>query len=132
MVDWINEYISIPFADGGRDRYGCDCWGLVRLVLSERYGKHLPSFGGEYASASDAATVSRIFDERRPMVDATRLDAPEEGAVVLMLRRGLPLHVGVMVDARNVLHVERGTDSIVERIDNTRLRSRIEGFYRVN
>lgn len=31
-TQWWNEYVGLPFADKGRTREGCDCWGLVRLV----------------------------------------------------------------------------------------------------
>lgn len=125
---WSNGYIGIPYLDGGRDRYGCDCWGLVRLVLKEQYGKALPALS---YSPGDKAEIAALIDTTKPLVAAVKIESPEAGDVLLMLVHGLPNHVGVMVDSHSVLHVTKGTLSRVERIDNVSIRSRIEGFYRV-
>lgn len=132
MVEWVNEYTAIPFLDGGRDRFGCDCWGLVRMVLRERFDIDVPSLAGEYESTADRERIPRLVDSTKPLVGAEKLGGPAAGLVVVLLQRGLPIHVGIMLDALHVLHIERGKGSVVERIDNARLRSRIEGFYRVN
>ena len=42
---WANAYVGLPWADLGRDRTGCDCWGLARLVYAEQLGIALP-YGG--------------------------------------------------------------------------------------
>jgi len=36
---WASTYVGIPYRFAGRDRAGCDCWGLVRLVLAERFAR---------------------------------------------------------------------------------------------
>ena len=40
----LERYLAIPYRKGGRSWDGCDCWGLVRLILKEEKGVVLPSF----------------------------------------------------------------------------------------
>lgn len=57
---WADEYVGIPWKNGGRARVapegapslngaraacdGLDCWGLVRLIAAERFGAQLPAY----------------------------------------------------------------------------------------
>lgn len=40
----LNEFIGIPFKDGGRDFDGCDCWGLVMLYYKKQLELDLPDY----------------------------------------------------------------------------------------
>lgn len=128
---WVSEYIGLPFLVRGRTREGCDCWGLVRLVLEERYGLVLPLFDG-YETHRDLRGLSRLADLSKALLGAPRIESPEEGAVVMMTVHSHPCHVGLCVSSEHVLHVEAGADSIWERLDSSRIAPRIEGFYRVH
>lgn len=101
-------YVGLPFVDGGRDFKGVDCWGLVRLFLSREAHIDVPSYGE--ISASDLIVSKTIRDEstKEPwadVADARRFD--------VLVMRGRPLHVGVMVDGHNVLHVEEASASVI-------------------
>ena len=37
-----DKYISIPFADHGRSKNGCDCWGLATVAYKEKFKVDLP------------------------------------------------------------------------------------------
>lgn len=96
--------------DGGRTVRGADCYGLVHLVYREVLGIDLPTYGE--ISAHDVARVTeRIREDSAgaPWLPVT--GAPNAFDVVVM--RGKPLHVGVMVDRGHVLHVEAATSSVI-------------------
>lgn len=107
---WANPYVGIPFLDGGRGLVGCDCWGLVRLVYSAVLGIELPTYG-EISAADVARVTTRIREDSAAAPWLPVMGAAQAFDVLVM--RGRPLHVGVMVDARHVLHVEAATASVI-------------------
>lgn len=127
-------YVGIPFVDGGRDRNGCDCWGLFRLVYGD-HGIDLPDYGE--IGATEMLRISREFS-REMKVERTwrRLDGePRQALDAVVMRRasevdGPAWHIGVMLDARRMLHTEAVTDSVVVPLDHHSVAPRILGFYR--
>jgi cell wall-associated NlpC family hydrolase len=129
LAEWASKYVGIPFKARGRDRSGCDCWGLVRLVLKEEYGREVPAFD-VYDDPCDIASNSEII-ARETTIVAERTSSPMNGDLALFTSRGLPAHVGIIANDGVVLHVERGSDAVLERIESPRLAARLEGVYRV-
>lgn len=137
---WTRTYIGIPFRDGGRTRGGLDCWGLLWLVEREVFGTQVPSFAGDYADTRDHARIAEMIEANLPGWDPVvapdpasglcTLGAERPGDGVLLRRRGRPLHVGVVVAPGRMLHVERGTDTVLARYDGMKERHRVLGIYR--
>ena len=123
---WTGHYIGIPFLDLGRDRQGCDCWGLVRLVLGEQAETQLPSLATCYASEDNAAGVRDAIEAERRSGAWHPIDAGDEQPFDVVEMSGAarvpgsgwmfgPLHVGVVVTSGWLLHVERGTAAVLAR-----------------
>lgn len=128
---WASAYVGIPYRFAGRDRSGCDCWGLVRLVLAERFGIVLDSY--DYISGTAEALAGAVL-EALPLAPVDRVETPREGDLAILRMRGQPCHIGLVVGGpgeRNLLHTLNPHDSALDYYDGSRWRLRLEGFYRV-
>ena len=125
---WVETYIGLPFKEHGRTRDGVDCWGLVRLVLADRFDIRLPAYVTGYASTEDAADIAGLIrGEMGPWVETPEA---RPGDAVLMRLRAQPCHVGLVVARGWMLHVEDGIDSCLERYDGARWSRRVVGVFR--
>lgn len=112
----FERYLDIPYKDGGRDWDGCDCWGLVRLILAEERGIVLPSF-------SDVTDLSSFLEVRRMFKE---VDSPGDWDLVNLRSRGpffahVGLHHGGLVIQSYI------TGVAVQPL--TRISRMVEGFY---
>lgn len=139
---WAERYVGVPFLDGGRTLDGCDCWGLVRIVLAERAGIEVPSY--DAISALDLIRVARQVGRSLDVAPwRTRVAVGDERVLdVAVLRvhrsveRGsgtdprMPAHVGVIVGPGLVLHAQDGVNSVVQPIADQAIWRRIIGIFR--
>lgn len=122
---WWAKYVGIPFKELGRDRSGCDCWGLVRLVYNEELGIDLPSWDS-HQGPKDHDTIRYLLSEA---VEVFReVDSPKEFRIALFKSPVSVLHVGVVInDVSRMLHSSRGRDTCVEPI--AKHTNVLKGFY---
>ena len=132
MYKWVSKYIGIPFVSNGRSANGCDCYGLVRLVLHNEYQIDLPQLSNDYSSALNIEETKKLFTEQRPALASFKLDKPQEKAVVIITEHGCPCHIGVFAGNGYILHTGIKTGSVCQRETHPALRGRIEGYYRVS
>lgn len=112
---WVEAYLEIPFKRGGREQAGCDCFGLVRLVLARCAGIVLPDYcwvdARSRADVSDAIRAASVDEVWHPIAvyAAQAFDlVPMSGLVKRqdgMVETG-EVHIGIMVSAVHVLHTE--------------------------
>jgi cell wall-associated NlpC family hydrolase len=137
---WASRYVGIPYADRGRGPVAYDCWGLVRLIMSERFSVELPSFDDLYWTDTRAARAlgERVRDAALGFTCIwanTGNDVPDvsmlrPGDVLLMRVDGAPVHVGVIALGRWFLHTEVAQDSCLDSLDGFRWSRRVFGVYR--
>lgn len=128
------SYVGIPFRDGGRDRGGCDCWGLFRLVYAD-HGIDLPIYGE--IGATEMLRIAREFKHETESGEVWRRadHLPRQRLDAVVMRRasevdGPAWHIGVMLDGKRMLHTELATDSVLVPLAHHSVASRITGFYR--
>lgn len=126
----LSDYVGLPWGDGGRTRDGCDCWGLVRLVIADRLGITLPSYAGDYVTAEDREAVSTLIKGGLGPWRSISPGWERPLDAVLMTEAGIPRHIGVVASPGYVLHMPPGRDSVVEPYRFGKLKLRVAGFYR--
>ena len=127
-----SKYIFIPFENKGRTFKGCDCWGLVRLVYENEFNINLPHFSEVYSNASEGKKVAKALRDGKDIIKYKEKDKPEYGDVIIFNIAGSPCHVGVYVGRDRVLHIMKGMDSVIERLNSVKLKGRVEGYYEIS
>jgi len=131
MYTWVKKYIGIPFVSNGRTLAGCDCYGLIRLVLNNEYGIELPELSDNYTDALNVKETAKLFKENIPVLAGQKITAPAEKAVVVITEHGVTAHVGIVAGGGYILHTGIKTGSICQRETHPGLCGRIEGYYHV-
>lgn len=136
LPEWASRYVGIPYADYGRDRDGCDCWGLVRLIWSEQCNLVLPEHaldpkaGGDIEKriAANLEPWNIVLDGDERAFDAAVMTGCY-GAGPAMRRA--KMHVGIVVSPGVLIHTTSNTGSAVLARYRDRMTSHsIVGFYR--
>ena len=128
MHPWANKYVGVEFEEKGRNHVGCDCWGLMRLILKEQFDVDLPDHVDDYKTTQDRHAIADIVEDDLP--DWIKTMRPQCGDVVLLRCKGLPLHVGLMLNKKTMLHIQEGINAGTERLDSIVWKDRVMGYYR--
>ena len=137
LPSWVAQYIGIPFVAHGRDRDGCDCWGLLRLVLAEQFGTNIPSFDGStWKSGLGREESDRQRAELEALMDANKapwrpVDRGQEraGHGILLRQMGKAMHVGIVVAPRWMLHIEEGANAVATEFEGLLWKRKVVGIY---
>lgn len=129
MID-VNKYMKIPFKSHGRDFDGCDCYGLVRLMLEHDYGKKIPDFW-DYSHAHDIKAVADLIMNNKSIVSSKKKDSPDEGDVVVFRHGGVASHIGLYVGNGLVVHMLNGVNANCNKLKAVEKLYKVEGFYEI-
>lgn len=101
---FIKTALQIPYKDEGRNRYGCDCYGLVRLIRYNLRGDLLKLF--DKVSPRNKTVLSqqvtyhkRFFKPVEHLID---------GTIVLVSIQNIAMHLGICMydSAQNLKIIE--------------------------
>lgn len=135
-MSWAQKYLHIPFVDYGRDPLGCDCFGLVALILTSELGLKLSTFPeiGPCDYDQIENTIAAEVVARKAVAIAR---AQEFDVVVLRGRVNIngrvvsaPIHLGLVTDAHEIIHTQKGTGVVCVPLSHMSIKSRIVGVYR--
>lgn len=129
-MSWSNAYIGIPYADMGRERSGCDCWGLARLVYAEQLEITLPDYAGGYASAEEQAEVASLIGQETGTAVWSRVLEPAAFDLLLFRHGRRESHIGICLSRGAMLHMATDDQSKLEWFDQGRWAARFVGAFR--
>lgn len=97
MTHWAEQYIGLPWEPGAQGPDAFNCWGLVRHVQLQHFGRELPLIG---VDEQDIQAVNAAFSTHAEFSRWQQVGAPVEGDCVIS--KGAPDkpdHVGIYVEA---------------------------------
>lgn len=93
-MTWLDKYLASTYLDGGRELPRVDCYGLVRLVRSEVFGRSdLPSFG--HVRNTMPAEFTRCVKQASAQFEECK---PVAGSVATVWRGRICVHIGIVVE----------------------------------
>lgn len=127
---WCNDYIKVPFAEHGRTREGCDCWGLTRLIYKEQLGIDLPVLL-DYKNTKDGKSIAELYEvEHRDWLEIP-IGQEQPFDVLVFKMMGLPTHVAVVVQKDLMIHSEKGCGTHISEYNREKQwKTRLVGVYR--
>lgn len=127
---WTLDYIGLPYARGGDDLEGFNCWGFLAHVERRHFGVEVPEL-------TEPERLSRLLRKVRDAaveLGWAETKQPVSGDAVLMSNRRHPSHCGVWVDdldGGSVLHCVAGVGSVLQGPMHLKIaRWRLIAFYR--
>jgi cell wall-associated NlpC family hydrolase len=122
LAEWMRKASGVPFFEDGRDYDAWDCYGLVWCAYRDVLGISLPRYDGCYTEKW--RDLDRHFRDRNND-DWCRSLKPRDMAIACIYRRGLPIHCGLVVPGRRIMHVAKGIQTCIQPIRAFR----VEGYY---
>ncbi len=129
-MHWSATYVGIPWRDRGRDRQGCDCWGLARLVYVDHLRIALPSYAEAYPSTEEMREIDGLIRGALLAGPWIEVDRPAEFDLVLFRRGRFDSHVGIVAGRETMLHMVWLDAAKAERWSGPIWQRRMRGFFR--
>lgn len=110
-MNWVEKYVRIPYVDGAPSFEGCNCWGLVHLVLKTEAGVETPEFS-QISAEQIRAISKKVGNSVLSPPWQLQIDPGEEQMFDVILfkslvkRKALDLHTGIVTSSGMCLHTE--------------------------
>jgi cell wall-associated NlpC family hydrolase len=122
----LNKYVGVPYKYLGKSFTGADCYGLVSLFYEKEFGISLPT-AKEYTESTVSYSESLLAT--KPLLNVVGTNTPEFGDIGVFSYYGRPSHVGIYVGDGLVLHTLMNTASVIQKVNHSHLKNRLEGWY---
>ena len=126
----VAPYVGIPYSDNGRDRKGCDCFGLLMLVYAEQLGVQLPDLDLSYTGLD--ARASATFMQNYPSEEwGVAVQNPEPWDCMVFRRGKYESHVALYLGDGYMLEVSQGQCASISKFETSKWRTRLSRILRL-
>ena len=125
---WPAAYIGLPFEKHGYRREGLDCYGLIYLLFKEIHGIELKLYRSDNLKKQSDLFISEA--KLHPWRELQKKEAWQAFDVLTFNIEGIPNHVGVVIDSKDMLHIRLGTNSLIESYGSPLWKNRIVEAHR--
>lgn len=122
------RYIGIPYRepDCEPDQPGLNCWELCEKIMIELFGIVPPTYRYKVNGSAIAPVFVTELEKWKTIDPADRA----AGDLVLLNVAGYPIHIGIMLGRRHMIHTLRNIGSSCEEVTGIKWRKRVSGYYR--
>jgi len=116
----FKEYVNLSYKNLGRDKVGCDCYGMIYLIYKEKLGIELPDFTELLYDKDWYQTenhiLENIWDDWEEVIlpykiyDALLFYSYELKTIVN--------HIGILIGEDKFLHISSKYSSKVDRLND--------------
>lgn len=103
IIKAADQFVGVPYRIHGRDPTAWDCWGCVRYIRQELFGKSSPSWTEAY-TALDFKSLDKVEETIRGHMDGWTKTEVKPGAVLLFKTLARDAHVGLYLDKGLFIH----------------------------
>lgn len=125
-MDYLHKYIGIPYKAKGTTIKGLDCIGLIEMIYENEFNIKLPDHARISADDKELCSEHLVDGSKK----WERIMYPEPNCVIIFNIGGYPLHTGMVLDNKRMIHSLKGHNSAIESYVGAKWGSRIEGFYK--
>jgi len=127
MFNGYKKFLDIFYHSNKRDFLFCDCYGICHLFNKEVLGVELPEFLNEKIYTDD--DVYSTLQVKKESFKSVSNGKECEGDIVILNIKGYPVHVGVVLQNGNMLHIMREKHAEIESYKNSKWKNRVDSFW---
>lgn len=127
IASWASNYVGLPYEESswGPDKF--DCWGLIAHIYKKEFDIDLCE-EMQLSMYEDKSERIVKINEHISEWDKVYNPEPSDGMLFLIGHK-LP-HCGLYIGEGRMIHSINHVSSCIQRINNIKWNSRLEGYYR--
>ena len=110
---------GIPYKKGGKDKNGCDCYGLVYLFYKEKLGIII----------DDLQDFNKKIDLKKK-IEFRKVDKINKNDIGVFKNNDGSVHCVIFLDKDNIFHINEKHNSIIEGFKSSGYFNSLIGIYR--